>query len=196
MIGETEPELILVASASINIVSIGALETIPDAMRCAANTFIATSLRDVGRALEVAAARPRAAALAIDLIGHSTRDHQLLRLGASTIDMLDPGVHRFFEDVARSGILRDLHATCLRLLGCETALSPSGQRTMRTLASVLRIPVYGSRKRLSRMHHTERGFHPRFQHVLVEAAQRGSPWLQLVAREDAPRGAFGEAEVP
>jgi len=147
---------------SLNIVSAGALETISEPMARAANTFIVTSLQDMAHALEVQAARPRVAALAIDLVGHSTRDHQLLRLGSTTIDALDLGVLRFFEGVAASGVLRDMNAVCLRLLGCETATSPSGQRTMRLLASVLKMPVYGTRKRITRTHHTERGFNPLF----------------------------------
>ena len=112
--------------------------------------------------------------MAVDLVGHSTRDHQLLRLGATVIDALDLGVLRFFEGIARSGRLREIGAVCVRLLGCETAMSPSGQRTMRILSATLGVPVYGSRKRLSRTHHTERGFNPVFQHVLVEAAPRNA----------------------
>jgi hypothetical protein len=153
----------------LNIVSAGALETISEPMARAANTFIVTSLPGMTHALEVQAARPRVAALAVDLVGHSTRDHQLLRLGSTTIDALDLGVLRFFERVARSGILCDINAVCLRLLGCETATSPSGQRTMRLLTSVLKIPVYGTRKRIMRTHYTERGFHP-----LFSACQRPS----------------------
>jgi len=166
----------------LNIVSDRALETIPEGMARAANTFIATSLQDVTRALEVQAARPRVGALTVDLVGHSTRDHQLLRLGSTAIDALDLGVLRFFEGIARSGILRDIHAVCLRLLGCETAMSPSGQRTMRLLTSVLEIPVYGTRKRIGMRHHTELGFDPVFQHVLVEAPQRRAPWQKLAAQ--------------
>lgn len=166
----------MIVPTPLNIVSAQALETVPAAMLRAPTTFVATSLADVTRAIEAQRARPRVAALAIDLVGHSTRDHRLLRLGASTIDALDGGVLRFFERIAQSGILGDLRVVCLRLLGCETALSPSGQRTMRLLSAVLRIPVYGARKRLSRMHHTAIGFDPRFQHVLVEAARRWTPW--------------------
>ena len=89
----------------------------------------------------------------------------------------DLGVRRFFEDVARSGVLREVNAVCLRLIGCETARSPSGQRTLRLLAALLAMPVYGTRKRISRMHNTQAGFDPRFQHVLVEVAPRRPPWL-------------------
>jgi hypothetical protein len=167
---------------SLSIVSVGALETIPEAMLRAERTMVASSLADLVRALEAELARPRAAALAIDLIGHSTRDHQLLRLGATVIDALDLGVLRTFEAIARAGILGELRTVCLRLLGCETARSPSGQRTMRILRTVLGVPVLGSRTRLSRMHHGALGFDPRFQHVLVEAARRDAPWQQLAGR--------------
>lgn len=169
-------------TTSLNIVSIGALETVPEAMLRAQRTVVATSLGDLVRALEAERARPRSEALAIDLIGHSTRDHQLLRLGGTVIDALDLGVLRTFEAIARTGILGELRAVCLRLLGCETARSPSGQRTMRILRSVLGVPVLGSRRRLSRMHHGALGFDPRFQRVLVKAARRDAPWEQLAGR--------------
>src|ERR1044071_7942522 len=149
-----------VTPTPLNIVSNRALETIPEAMARGANTVIAASLHDVTRALEAQAARPR---------------------GATTIDALDLGVRRFFEHLARSGILRDINAVCLRLIGCETALSVSGQRTMRLLAAVLGMPVYGTRKRISRMHNTELGFRPLFEHLLGEAAPRKAPWLLAMA---------------
>ena len=171
-----------VPPTSLSIVSVGALETIPEAMLRAERTVVASSLADLVSALEAELARPRVAALAIDLIGHSTREHHLLRLGATVIDALDLGVLRTFEAIARRGILVELRAACLRLLGCETARSPSGQRTMRILRSVLGVPVLGSRRRLSRMHHGALGFDPRFHHVLVEAARRDAPWQQLAGR--------------
>jgi hypothetical protein len=37
------------------------------------------------------------APIVLDLIGHSTRDHHLLRLGDDPIDTLDPAVARFFR---------------------------------------------------------------------------------------------------
>ena len=160
----------------------GALETIPEAMLRAERTVVTTSLDDLVPALEAERARPRVAALAIDLIGHSTHDHRLLRLGATVIDALDLRVLRTFEAIARSGLVGELRTTCLRLLGCETARSPSGQRTMRILRTVVGVPVLGSRTRLSRMHHGALGFDPRFRHVLVEAARRDAPCQQLVGQ--------------
>jgi len=59
---------------------------------------------------------------------------------------------------------------CLRLLGCETAVSPGGQRTLRLLARTLRVPVLGSTRPLLKSHYDERGFNPAFAHVLVEAS--------------------------
>src|SRR5262245_42442139 len=96
------------SATALSIVSTRALETIPAAMASAPRTVIAASIDDLPRALEVQAARPRVAAMTIDLIGHSTRDHHLLRLGATVIDALDLGVLRLFEAIVRSGVLRDL----------------------------------------------------------------------------------------
>jgi hypothetical protein len=153
----------------LHIVSSRALDVVPATMLRAPTTVVAASLHDVTRALTAQAARPPTSPIAIDLVGHSTSAHQLLRLGSTVIDALDLAVFRFFEAIGRSGILRDINAVCLRLLGCETATSPCGVRTMRLLSSVLEIPVYGSRKRLSRTHHTAQGFNPIFRHVLVDA---------------------------
>lgn len=177
----------MTGATPLNIVSNRALETIPDAMVRAANTAIAASLDDVVPALQAQAARPRAGALAVDLIGHSTRDHQLLRLGSTTIDLLDLGVRRFFEAIAARGLLRAADAVCVRLIGCETARSASGQRTLRLLAAIIDLPVHGTRARISRMHNTGRGFDPRFHHLLVEVAPRRVPWLL------APGGLSGRA---
>ena len=57
----------------------------------------------------------------LDLIGHSTPGHHLLRLGTTPIDMLDRTVASFFTDLAATGLLPRLGITAVRLLGCETA---------------------------------------------------------------------------
>jgi hypothetical protein len=168
------------STTALSVVSNRALETIPAALLRAPGTVVAASLDDLPRALEVQAARPRVAALTVDLLGHSTRDHHLLRLGSTVIDALDLGVLRRFEAIARSGVLRAINAVGLRLLGCETARSPSGQRTMRLLAEVLAMPVHGTRKIIGRAHHTEHGFRPMFHHVLVEAPRRRTPSLLVL----------------
>ncbi len=63
-----------------------------------------------------------------------------------------------------------MNAVSLRLLGCETGVSPSGLRTLRLLADILGLPVVGSRKSLSRTHYTATGFNPLFGPVLVVSA--------------------------
>ena len=58
----------------------------------------------------------------LDLIGHSTRGHHLLRLGQTPIDMLDPQVASFFRALARAGLLPRLQVTAVRLLGYSPGL--------------------------------------------------------------------------
>lgn len=109
----------------------------------------------------------------LDLIGHSTRHHHLLRLGGTPIDLLEPAVARFFRTVARDGLLDAGKIVAVRLLGCETAVTEAGQRTLRMLAQILRLPAYGTRVPLLKSHSNEAGFNPVFSHLLVEAAHLG-----------------------
>ena len=153
---------------SINIVSADVLDVLSEPLKGAENTTIVRSLSEVRQALDAHAARPPAA-VTVDLLGHSTRDHKLLRMGGTVIDALDPRVRRFFEEIERSRVLQTMNAVSLRLLGCETGVSPSGLRTLRMLAEILGLPVFGSRKRLSKTHHTAAGFNPLFGSVLVVA---------------------------
>lgn len=106
----------------------------------------------------------------LDLIGHSTRDHHLLRLGSTPIDMLNPAVARFFGAIAQEGLLPRLQVGAVRLLGCETAVTEAGQRTLRMLAQTVRLPVYGTVKPLVKSHSNARGFDPAFTGILVEAS--------------------------
>ena len=106
----------------------------------------------------------------LDLIGHSTREHHLLRLGATPIDMLDPGVARFFRALAEARLLPRLQITAVRLLGCETAVTDAGQRTLRMLWHTLRLPVFGTQKPLLKSHSNAHGFDPAFAHILSEAS--------------------------
>ena len=105
----------------------------------------------------------------LDLIGHSTRGHRLLRLGQTPIDMLDPHVAGFFGTLARDQLLTRLHVTAVRLLGCETAVTDAGQRTLRMLSQTLRLPVFGTIKPLLKSHSNSAGFDPAFAHILIEA---------------------------
>ena len=156
--------------ASLNVIS-------PDAeglffgpvARCA-DLHRANSLADLRAVLERRPGGP-ASALTLDLIGHSTRDHHLLRLGDDRVDMLDASVARFFRAIAEDRLLPRLGVTAVRLLGCETAVSRGGQRTLRLLARTLRLPVFGALKPLMKSHYDERGFNPAFAQVLVEASE-------------------------
>ncbi len=124
------------------------------------------SIEDVPALL---AHRPPAGPVTLDLLGHSTTAARLLRLGRSIIDMCDPRIARFFQELADGRVLDRAGVVALRLLGCETATMPGGQYTMRRLSATLRMPVFGSRKPLGRCHHDARGFDPAFEDLLVEA---------------------------
>src|SRR5205807_4820962 len=96
----------------------------------------------------------------LDLLGHSTRGHRLLRLGETPINMLDVRVARFFEELGAAGLLPRLRITAVRLLGCETAVTDAGQRTLRMLAHILRLPVFGTLTPLLKSHSNAHGFDP------------------------------------
>ena len=139
--------------------------------RCA-DLHRANSLSDLRTVLEGRLGGPTSP-ITLDLIGHSTRDHHLLRLGDDRIDMLDPVVARFFRSIADDHLLSRLDVTAVRLLGCETAVSASGQRTLRLLRRTLGVPVFGAIRPLMKSHHDELGFNPAFAHILVEASELG-----------------------
>jgi hypothetical protein len=129
----------------------------------------AASLPELRRVLERHRAHV-AMPVTLDLIGHSTRYHHLLRLGHTSIDMLDRDVARFFQSLTQDGVLARLDVVAVRLLGCETAVTDSGRRTLRMLAYALGLPVYGTLVPLTKSHSTAAGFDPAFAHVLVEAS--------------------------
>ena len=83
--------------------------------------------------------------------------------------MLDPHVAGFFRSLAQARLLPRLHVTAVRLLGCETAVTDAGQRTLRMLSQTLRLPVFGTCKPLLKSHSDSAGFNPAFAHILVEA---------------------------
>ncbi len=129
----------------------------------------AASLPELRRVLERHRA-DGAGPVTLDLIGHSTRHHHLLRLGHTPIDMLDRDVARFFRALAHDGVLARPDVVAVRLLGCETAVTDGGRRTMRMLARVVGLPVYGTLVPLTKSHSVAGGFDPAFEHVLVEAS--------------------------
>jgi hypothetical protein len=135
--------------------------------RCV-SLYRAASLAEL-RAVLLRRADHPASARTLDLIGHSTRGHRLLRLGRTAIDMLDPDVALFFTGLAESGLLPRMRITAVRLLGCETGTTDAGLRTMRLLSYALGLPVYGTRTPLLKSHSNAAGFDPAFAHVLVRS---------------------------
>jgi hypothetical protein len=104
-------------------------------------------------------------------MGHSTAGHHLLRLGTTPIDRLDRAVTRFFRALATAVLLPALGIVAVRLLGCQTAVTDAGHRTVRMLSRTLRLPVYGTLVPLLDNQWRTDGFDPAFAHVLIEASE-------------------------
>jgi hypothetical protein len=138
----------------------------PDAHRASS----LAELRAVLESLRGKAASPERLR-SLDLLGHSTSGHHLLRLGGTPVDMLDPVVARFFRAQATAELMSSLGIGAVRLLGCQTAVTDAGQRTIRMLSRALRMPVYGTLVPLHGGHWRADGFNPAFARVLVEASQ-------------------------
>ena len=111
--------------------------------------------------------------------------------------MLDPAVARFFRSIADDHLLSRLEVVAMRLLGCETAVSPSGKRILRLLARTLRLPVFGSIRPLMKSHYDKLGFNPEFAHVLVEASEATltpGPHLYLASSASSLDGRYTKLE--
>ncbi len=155
--------------ASLNIISPDVERLLFGAPARCSDLHRASSLDELRAVLERRLDGPTPP-MTVDLIGHSTRDHHLLRLGHTAIDMLDPVVARFFRSLTDDRLLSRLGVVAVRLLGCETAVSPGGKQTLRLLARTLRLPVFGASKPLMKSHYDQLGFDPAFARVLVEAS--------------------------
>lgn len=160
---------------SIIISSEGIEETMVAAPESCVGRHLVRSLTEMQSVL--AETQPGDQPLTLDLLGHSTRDTRLLRMGKTIIDVADARVAGFFERLK-------IHTTRLnidevRLLGCETAVEVVGQRTMRVLARMLDVRVFGSRKRLMKTHYNADGFDPVFSATLIESAQLPNPPCRL-----------------
>ena len=155
---------------SLNVISPDVEELFFGAVARCADLHRASSLAELRAVLERRLGEPPLPII-LDVIGHSTRDHHLLRLGGDVVDMLNPDVARFFRSLAADHLLSRLEVIAVRLLGCETAVSVAGKRTLRLLARTLGIPVFGAIKPLMKTHYDRLGFDPAFAHVLVEASQ-------------------------
>ncbi|WP_327010142.1 hypothetical protein OHA72_24610 [Dactylosporangium sp. NBC_01737] len=125
----------------------------------------ASSLPDLRHVLTTATWPP--GPVFLDLIGHSTRGHHLLRLGRTPIDMLDRHVAAFFTTLAADGVLDRHNVVAVRLLGCQTAVTDPARRTLRMLSRTLRLPTYGTLVPLLKTHSDAGGLSPHFAHVLA-----------------------------
>jgi hypothetical protein len=159
---------------SLNIVSPDVEELFFGPIARCTDLHRASSLADLRDVLELRLDGP-ASPITLDLIGHSTRDHHLLRMGDTPIDMLNTVVARFFRSIADDQVLSKLEVIAVRLLGCETAVTPAGQRTLRLLARTLGVPVFGAIKPLMKSHYDKLGFNPAFANVLIEASELVRP---------------------
>ncbi len=111
--------------------------------------------------------RPRT----LDLIGHSTADHSLLVLGDWVIDASSPTVTAFFREVADHDVLPRLGITAVRLLGCLTANTAAGRRTMCALADILGVEVWGTKDVVYSVHYDRGGFAEERTFCLVSSTE-------------------------
>jgi len=77
----------------------------------------------------------------LDLFAHSAGKARSLILGGWTVSVDDPGLQAFAQMKAT---LKAIGVNRLRLIGCGTATTPGGQKTMSFLASALDLPVFGA----------------------------------------------------
>ncbi|MCW5808331.1 MAG: hypothetical protein KIT31_38635 [Deltaproteobacteria bacterium] len=80
----------------------------------------------------------------LDLIGHATPGQSLLMLGDWVIDASKVTVTSFFRGLADNDVLPRLGITSVRLVGCQTADTGHGRATIRALADLLGLEVYGT----------------------------------------------------
>ena len=104
----------------------------------------------------------------LDLIGHST-GKGFLKLGDWVIDVSRPAVTAYFRELADNDVLPRLGIHSVRLLGCQTAGSPTTRATIRTLSELLGMPVFGSTTVLFAAHYDANGFIERRQYLLASA---------------------------
>ena len=117
----------------------------------------------------------------LDLIGHSVPVSSQLQLGDWVIDASSPIVTSFFRGLAERNVLPRLGIHAVRLLGCHTACTPAGRRTLTALSDILGIEVYGTSNMIFANHYDAGGFHRDWRFLLV-----GSADIRELASTDAP----------
>ena len=119
----------------------------------------------------------------LDLIGHATSDG-LIRIGDWVLDGESPTVTSFFREIADLEVLPRIGVTALRLLGCSTAVTTRARATLKILAELLGLEVFGTTGPIFSAHYDAGGFNHQWRFLLSAAS-------------DAPAtGEVGEAPVP
>ena len=108
----------------------------------------------LGRMLD---ARGDATPKTLDLVGYATTD-KLLAIGDWTIDGDDRAVLAFFRGLAEQDVLPRLGVHALRLIGSLTGATPTGMHSLRTLAQLLGVRVYGATELIYARHFDRTGF--------------------------------------
>lgn len=106
----------------------------------------------------------------LDLIGHSIPVSSLLQLGDWILDAESPTLLAFFRGLADLDVLPRLGVHAVRLLGCNTAATPAGRRTITTLADILGLEVHGTSNMIYGGHYDEHGFAHRWRFLLVSSS--------------------------
>ena len=122
----------------------------------------------------LAAAGPHPTPKTLDLIGHSSPGKSLLLLGDWAIDASSATVTAFFRELADQDVMARLGVRAVRLLGCVTAESGQGRHTIRTLAEILGVEVYGTSNLIFSSHYNATGFAVEREFHLVSATELAS----------------------
>ena len=126
----------------------------------------------------------------LDLIGHSQPGHSLLALGDWVIDANRTSVTAFFRELADNDVLPRLGIHSMRLLGCHTADTEEGRKTICTLSNILGLEVYGTRHLIYSAHYDGGGFRDDCRHALVcssDLRRDVAEPSELMAGEPYPR---------
>lgn len=106
----------------------------------------------------------------LDLVGHSVAGTGALQLGDWIIDTARAGVTAFFRELAELDVLPRLGIHAVRLLGCRTAESAQGRRTICTLSEILGLEVHGTTGIVFANHYNAHGFDDAWRFLLVGAS--------------------------
>jgi hypothetical protein len=134
----------------------------------------------------------------LDLIGHSNPGQSLLVLGDWVIDASRTSVTAFFRELLDNDVLPRLGIHSMRLLGCHTADTEDGRKTICELSNILGLEVYGTRHLIYSAHYDRDGFRDDCTHALVcssdlrrdvvepSVAMAGEPYPRMLDIDSLP----------